>query len=343
MEAKLPQNEEQRLAVLRQLNILDTPIEERFERITRMVCRSLKVPIAAISIINESRQWFKSIQGLNASETPREIAFCAHAILRDELLLVQDATQDERFADNPLVTDEPFIRFYAGYPLNLGQDLHVGTLCAIDRVPRELSAEEQEILYDLSKMVESELAAIALSEAQVQLIQELGELERVAMVDSLTRLWNRLGIETLLKREWDYATRKDSPMAIVMIDFDNFKQINDQHGHLVGDEVLQGSSRLIISVLRSYDILGRWGGDEFMLILPGSSREQTAMLLERIQAAIAQNPVPTSAGPMTISLSMGGVSMFTKQGKTLQYWVEQADNQLIKIKRLGKGNFQLAE
>lgn len=105
MEAKLPQNEEQRLAVLRQLNILDTPIEERFERITRMVCRSLKVPIAAISIVDESRQWFKSIQGLNASETPREIAFCAHAILRDELLLVEDATQDERFADNPLVTD----------------------------------------------------------------------------------------------------------------------------------------------------------------------------------------------------------------------------------------------
>jgi diguanylate cyclase (GGDEF)-like protein len=343
MEAKLPQNEEQRLAVLRQLNILDTPIEERFERITRMVCRSLKVPIAAISIVDESRQWFKSIQGLNASETPREIAFCAHAILRDELLLVEDATQDERFADNPLVTDEPFIRFYAGYPLNLGQDLHVGTLCAIDRVPRELSTEEQEILYDLSKMVESELAAIALSEAQMHLIQELDELERVAMVDSLTRLWNRLGIETLLKREWEYATRKDSPISIVMIDFDNFKQINDQHGHLVGDDVLKGSARLIISVLRSYDILGRWGGDEFMLILPGSSREQTAMLLERIQAVIAQNPVPTSVGPMAISLSMGGVSVFANQGEALQYWVEQADNQLMKVKRLGKGNFQLAE
>ncbi|MBD2655357.1 diguanylate cyclase [Synechocystis sp. FACHB-383] len=343
MEAKLPQNEEQRLTVLRQLNILDTPIEERFERITRMVCRSLKVPIAAVSMVDESRQWFKSIQGLSAAETPREIAFCAHAILKDELLLVKDATQDERFADNPLVTDEPFIRFYAGYPLNLGQDFHVGTLCAIDRVPRDLSTEEQEILYDLSKMVESELAAIALSEAQMQLIEELDELERVAMLDSLTRLWNRLGIETLLQREWDYATRKDSPIAIVMIDFDNFKQINDQYGHLVGDEVLQGSSRLIISALRSYDALGRWGGDEFMLILPGSSREQTALLLERIQAAIAQNPVPTSAGPMTISLSMGGVSVFAKQSDELKHWVEQADNQLMKVKRLGKGNFRLAE
>ncbi|MBE9204634.1 diguanylate cyclase [Synechocystis salina LEGE 06099] len=343
MEAKLPQNEEQRLTVLRQLNILDTPIEERFERITRMVCRSLKVPIAAVSMVDESRQWFKSIQGLSASETPREIAFCAHAILRDELLLVKDATQDERFADNPLVTNEPFIRFYAGYPINLGQDCRVGTLCAIDRVPRDLSVEEQEILYDLSKMVESELAAIALSEAQMELIQELDELERVAMLDSLTRLWNRLGIETLLQREWDYATRKDSPIAIVMIDFDNFKQINDEHGHLVGDEVLQGSSRLIISALRSYDALGRWGGDEFMLILPGSSRERTALLLERIQAAIAENPVPTSVGPLKISLSMGAVSVFAKQGEAVKYWVEQADNQLMKVKRLGKGNFRLAE
>ncbi|AIE75746.1 MULTISPECIES: GAF domain-containing protein [unclassified Synechocystis] len=165
MEAKLPQNEEQRLTALRQLNILNTPIEERFERITRMVCRSLKVPIAAISLVDESRQWFKSIQGLEVSETSREIAFCAHAILDDELLLVTDTTKDERFADNPLVTDEPFIRFYAGYPLNLGQDFHVGTLCAIDRVPRDLSTEEQEVLYDLAKMVESELVAIALSQS----------------------------------------------------------------------------------------------------------------------------------------------------------------------------------
>ncbi|AIE75747.1 MULTISPECIES: diguanylate cyclase [unclassified Synechocystis] len=177
----------------------------------------------------------------------------------------------------------------------------------------------------------------------MELIQELGELERVAMLDSLTKLWNRLGIETLLQREWDYATRKNSPISIVIIDFDNFKRINDQYGHLVGDEVLQASSRLIMSTLRSYDALGRWGGDEFMLILPGCNREHTTLLLKKIQTAIAKSPVMTAVGPLKISLSMGGVSKFVREEETLKYWLEQADNELMKVKRLGKGSFLIAE
>ncbi|GAB4216075.1 MAG: sensor domain-containing diguanylate cyclase [Synechococcales cyanobacterium] len=341
MEAELPKNENQRFAALQKLNILDTPLEERFERITRMVCRSLKVPIAAISLVDESRQWFKSIQGLNISETPRQVAFCAHAILNDGLLLVSDATQDQRFSDNPLVTHEPFIRFYAGYPLTLGQDIRVGTLCAIDCVPRELSTEDQEILYDLSKMVESELSAIALSQAQIELIQELGKLEREIMLDCLTRLWNRLGIETLLQREWDHAIRKGTPVTIVMFDFDNFKKINDTHGHLVGDEVLQGGSRLVLSILRSYDAIGRWGGDEFMLILPDTNREQASMVLERIQETIAHHSVMTTIGPLTISLSMGAVSVMANAQETIEFWVGKADSELVKVKCSGKGHFRL--
>ncbi len=344
MKAELPKNEKERLAALKQLNILDTPLEERFERITRIVARSLNVPIAAISLVDESRQWFKSIQGLSASETSRDVAFCAHAILDDELLLVPDATQDERFANNPLVTDKPFIRFYAGYPLSLSKDIRVGTLCAIDHVSRELSSEDLEVLHDLAKMVESELAAVALSRAQVALIQELGELERIAMLDSVTKLWNRLGIDTLLHREWQYAVRKNSPIAIVMVDFDNFKQINDTYGHLVGDEVLQGCSRLILSSLRSSDVLGRWGGDEFMMVLPGADQEQAIMILQRILDVITQEIMITSGGAIKISVTMGGVSVIpSKQRGTVEYWVDKADGELMKAKRSGKGRFQFAE
>jgi len=344
MKAELPKNEKERLAALKQLNILDTPLEERFERVTRIVSRSLNVPIAAVSLIDESRQWFKSIQGLSASETPRDIAFCAHAILDDELLLIPDATQDERFADNPLVTNEPFIRFYAGYPLSLSKDIRVGTLCVIDHVPRELSSEDLEILHDLAKMVESELIAVALSEVQIALIQELGELERLAMLDSLTRLWNRLGIDTLLHREWEYAVRKNSTVAIVMVDFDNFKPINDTYGHLVGDEVLQGCSRLILSSLRSSDVLGRWGGDEFILILPGADEQQAIMILKRIQEVITQEPMITSCGEIKISVSMGGVIVIpSEQRETIEYWIGKADDELMNVKRSGKGQFQLAK
>lgn len=344
MKAELPKNEKERLAALKQLNIVDTPLEERFERITRIVSRSLNVPIAAVSLVEESRQWFKSIQGLNASETPRDIAFCAHTILQDELLLVPDATQDERFADNPLVTHEPFIRFYAGYPLSLSKDIRVGTLCAIDHIPRELSSEDLETLQDLAKIVESELAAVALSRVQVALIQELGELERIAMLDSVTRLWNRLGVDTLLHREWESAVRKNSPIAIVMVDFDNFKQINDTYGHLVGDEVLQGCSRLILSSLRSSDVVGRWGGDEFMVILPGADEEQASMILQRILDVITQELVATSSGGIKISVTMGGVIVIPNQQlETIEYWVGKADDELRKAKRSGKGRFQFAE
>ncbi len=343
LKAELPKNEKERLAALKQLNLLDTPLEERFERITRIASRSLNVPIAAVSLIDESRQWFKSIQGLSASETPRDdLAFCTRAILEEEPLLVPDTTQDKRFANNPLVTNKPFIRFYAGYPLSLSKDIRVGTLCVMDHVSRELSSEDLEILHDLAKMVESELVAVALSEVQISLIQELGELERVAMLDSLTRLWNRLGIDTLLHREWEYAVRKKSTVAIVMVDFDNFKPINDTYGHLVGDEVLQGCSRLILSSLRSSDVVGRWGGDEFLMILPGADEQQASMILKRIQEAITQEPLITSSGAIKISISMGGVIVMpSEQQEPIEYWIGKADDELMKVKRSGKGQFQL--
>ena len=125
IEAELPVNEKERLVSLRNLNVLDTPLEERFERITRMVCRALNVPIAGISLVDEARQWFKSIQGITTSETPRSIAFCSHAILKDELMVIPDATEDVRFVDNPLVTGDPNIRFYAGQPLSLSADIRL--------------------------------------------------------------------------------------------------------------------------------------------------------------------------------------------------------------------------
>jgi diguanylate cyclase (GGDEF)-like protein len=226
--------------------------------------------------------------------------------------------------------------------LSLSKDIRVGTLCVMDHVSRELSSEDLEILHDLAKMVESELIAVALSEVQIALIQELGELERVAMLDSLTRLWNRLGIDTLLHREWEYAVRKKSTVAIVMVDFDNFKPINDTYGHLVGDEVLQGCSRLILSSLRSSDVLGRWGGDEFILILPGADEQQAIMILKRIQEVITQEPMITSCGEIKISVSMGGVIVMpSEQQEPIEYWIGKADDELMKVKRSGKGQFQL--
>ena len=167
IEAELPYNEIERLRILHNLKILDTPIEERFERITRLACKTLGVPISAISLVDKDRQWFKSIQGIDAKETSRSVAFCAHCILDDDVMVVEDATKDKRFHDNPLVAGDPNIRFYAGYPIYMGSDIKIGTLCVIGREKRSLTEDQIETLKDLTAIAQSELSADTLAKAVI--------------------------------------------------------------------------------------------------------------------------------------------------------------------------------
>jgi phosphoribosyl 1,2-cyclic phosphodiesterase/DNA-binding response OmpR family regulator len=159
--APLPSNEATRLVALRRLGLLDTPEEERFGRITRLAQRLSRAPIALITLVDADRQWFKSRQGLDVTETPRDAAICAYAILSDESLVIRDTLADPRFADNPLVVGFPRIRFYAGHPLHAPDGHRVGTLCVIDHRPRELSAADLEALRDLATLAEAELRAAA--------------------------------------------------------------------------------------------------------------------------------------------------------------------------------------
>lgn len=164
-----PSNESERIAALHALNILDTPPEERFDRIARLAQHIMQVPIALVSFVDAGRQWFKSHQGLDARQTSRDISFCGHAILGRDIFCVADTRQDPRFADNPLVTGSPHIRFYAGAPLDIGGDLRLGTLCAIDRVPHQPSPEQLAALRDLA----ASAVDMMLMQPAVDLIQQL--------------------------------------------------------------------------------------------------------------------------------------------------------------------------
>lgn len=155
----IPENESERLGALRALLLLDTPPEERFDRIVQFAAREFDVPIALISLVDENRQWFKSRVGLDACETSREVSFCGHALSMDAPLVIEDALLDERFADNPLVTGPPHIRFYAGAQLRLASGLVVGTLCLIDQAPRKLDEIDLGILGSLRALVVEELTA----------------------------------------------------------------------------------------------------------------------------------------------------------------------------------------
>lgn len=152
-KAPLPNDEIARLKTLAFYEILDTPPEGAFDRITKIARKLIDVPICLISLVDAERQWFKSRQGLDVSETSRDISFCAHAILSDEVMIVPDALADVRFADNPSVQGEPHIRFYAGAPLIAGGGHRVGTLCVIDQTPRQLTTSQRESLSDLAHLV----------------------------------------------------------------------------------------------------------------------------------------------------------------------------------------------
>jgi GAF domain-containing protein len=157
MSATIPKNEKQRLKVLWQYSVLDTVPEEIFDDLTELAARICEAPIALITLVDEKRQWFKSKVGISIKETSRDISFCSHAIKQPELFIVPDATKDARFAQNPLVTSAPKVRFYAGAPLISPDGYALGTLCVIDKVPRELRPGQEQALRILARHVMSQL------------------------------------------------------------------------------------------------------------------------------------------------------------------------------------------
>ncbi len=217
MKAPLPPNEARRLETLRGYEVLDTPPEPAFDDLTLLAAQICRVPIAVVSLVDENRQWFKSIIGLSVTETSRDVAFCAHTILNpDELLEVCDAQIDPRFADNPLVTADPHIRFYAGAPLVALDGLVLGTLCVIDRVPRELNAEQKTALHALSRTVIAQLELRRTLAACRQVKEQLQSLN-VLLEQKVEERTGELRREMEVQRESEhqYRTLADSGQVLI--------------------------------------------------------------------------------------------------------------------------------
>ena len=338
----IPPDEGQRLDALRRLHLLDSPREERFDRITRLAKRALGTEVAMISLIDEARQWFKSVQGIAATETTRDVSFCGHAIVDDHALVIADATKDGRFADNPLVVGGPQIRLYAGQPLHSPDGFRIGTLCVVDPAPRQLDAEDLGLLRDLAVLVENELRLENLGESERELRARLTDAERRAAVDSLTCVWNRGAIERLLENEVTRAIRQKLSLAVIMLDIDNFKDVNDTYGHAAGDLVLTTVADRLRACLRPYDSIGRYGGEEFVFVLTECDDATAATVAERLRASVADTPIAMESGPLVVTVSLGACVGRPLPSTTATELIATADRALYGAKAAGRDRVSLA-
>lgn len=308
-----PADEQRRLRELRALGLLDTAPDERFDRITRLAQRVFDVPIALVSLIDEDRQWFKSRVGLDVSETDRAVAFCSRAIERDEVLHVPDAHADIRFAQNPLVTGDPHIRFYAGHPIKGPDGAKLGTLCVIGREPRELTDLERLVLRDLAEVVEHEIATT-----------------RTATTDALTGLSNRRGLEVIGEKVLETCGHLGLPASLLYADLDGLKAVNDTEGHAAGDRMLVAFARLLEETFRESDVIARLGGDEFVVLLSAAAAGPAAA--QRLRRALERRS--RAAEEPRLSASIGVASIEPANRRGLDDLLRSADHAMYEDKRL---------
>lgn len=262
-------NESERLRQLDALGVLDTPAEERFDRITRIAQRLFDVPTALVSLVAADRQWFKSRVGFAATETPRALSFCGHAILSHQPLIVADTLLDERFHDNPYVAGPPHIRFYAGHPLVVGERSRIGTLCLIDDRPHTFTDANIELLRDLAHLAEQEFATI-----------------RLATTDEVTGLSNRRGFETFGERLLAVCERARTPASLLSIELESYAHIRDTHGRSEGDRALAALAGLLLGTFRGSDLTARVGLDRYAVLLTGTHETGAEVARARLHDAV---------------------------------------------------------
>jgi diguanylate cyclase (GGDEF)-like protein len=284
--------------------LLYTPAEERFERITRLAQEALSVPVAGVMLLNEGKQWFKTLAGWNVTELPEERALCSFAFESGGPTVIADMEQDTRTSGHPFVTGPPSFKFCVVYPLFDRNEWPVGGFCVFDVKPRVLTASEQQSVLDLAELAQRELRPESGGAADGSLAKTLSAVRREGTIDPLTRVWNRRGAYLLLRNAIARADQRDQPLAIVGMDIDGFKHINERYGHQVGDEVLHKVATRLVNAVRGHDLVFRLVDDQFLIVLPDIEQTVAEKVLERVRWAVCASGVPTRSALLPISVTM---------------------------------------
>lgn len=301
----LPARESDRLRALELFGVLDTPGDEHFDRLVRLTAKLIGVPIALITLVDNDRQWFLARHGLEFVQTPRHMSFCAHAIAGEATMVVHDAQLDQRFADNPLVSRDPHIRFYAGALLRTAEGHQLGTLCVIDSIPRILSDLQLELLELVAELVMREL-----------------ELRRQNTLCSTTGLLKRSVFMDLAQKELEKAREGCRVVTLMLMDIDHFDIINQLLNHEAGDQILQDLARVWLGQLRTRDLLGRIVSDSFGLLFVDETLEGALDRAEVLRTETEELGASDSVGQCRIS---GGLTSLAPTDQSIDDLLVRAE------------------
>lgn len=340
LSPEMPCDEVLRQQILDDNELLDTPADAYLDTLVRVVREVFAVKTVLVSLIDHDRQWFKSRIGLDITETPRTISFCAHAILGTQPFIVEDTHNDLRFHDNPVVVNNPQIRFYAGQPLFSEEGQALGTLCLIDPAPRQLTNKQLRLFTDMAVLVEGYLKLRHVSAQTEQLRAALSREQRKTMLDPLTQLWNRAGLDHFLPRHQQQADELGLSLGVLFCDLDYFKKVNDNHGHAAGDQVLWETARRISAAVRPQDVVTRSGGEEFVVLLQVHDEHELLQIAERIRSSLSKEPVETDNQPLHLTISIGAALRAPQEPPTAT--MNRADQALYQAKGNGRNRVEFA-
>jgi diguanylate cyclase (GGDEF)-like protein len=283
-------------------------------------------------LMDDGKQWFKSIAGWDVAELPEEHALCSWALDTPGVTIIEDLLKDGRTAQHPFVKGKPKFRFYAGYPLLDPDGWPIGGFYVLDLRPRRFSFRKQQSLSDLAELAQREIASPPIVSPDSSLAAQLSSARREALIDPLTRLWNRHGVDELLRGALERADARSQSLAVALIDIDDFKEINARHGRQGGDVVLCKIASRLLTAVRGDDTAFRVADDKFLLLMTNIATTMAQHVLERVCWTLCEAGITTDGGNVRVSVNTGLVCRAAGDKVTLPELLARADEALQRSK-----------